>query len=356
MLPWLRDGYGNPGSLHRVGQRARQAVKAARAQVAALVGADPREVVFTSGGTEADNLALGGVTAMRPGAMVTSPTEHHAVLHTGERLSGAERHLRLLAVDGEGRVDLDSLDEALRAPTALVSVMFGNNETGVLQPVAEIAHRCEAAGVPFHCDAVQASGHVPLDATTCPATLVALSAHKLGGPKGVGALVVRGDAKLTPQVTGGSQERGLRAGTENVAAIVGFGRACELARASVDTEVPRLAALRRRLEDGIRERVPETWVNGGGVNRLPHIASVGVAGVDGEGILYGLDAEGICVSTGSACTSGVADPSHVLRAMGQSPAEARGAVRFSLGYENTEADIDRVLNVLPRVVQELRGQ
>lgn len=355
MLPWLRDGYGNPGSLHRVGRRARQAVKTAREQVAALIGADPREIVFTSGGTEADNLALAGVPAKRTGGLVTTATEHHAVLHTARRLATSKCPVDELPVDRDGLLELDALRYALDNETALVSIMHGNNETGVLQPVDAIAASCREVCVPFHCDAVQAVGHVPVDVSTWPVDLLSLSAHKLGGPKGIGALFVRRGVDMAPQLTGGGQERKRRAGTENVASIVGFGAACERARKSMATSRARLEGLRERLESGILARVPDALLNGARTDRLPHIANIGFAGAEGEGILYGLDAEGICVSTGSACTSGVADPSHVLRAMGQSHVEALGAVRFSLGYDTTEADVDRLLNVLPRVVRELRG-
>ncbi len=354
MLPWLQEGYGNPGSLHRVGRRARQAVKIAREQVAALIGAEAHEICFTSGGTEANNLALAGSVAARGGRILTSAIEHHAVLHAAHRWSQPDSLPVVFSVDGQGLVDPSQISEALSPEIAIVSIMYGNNETGVIQPVDEIAASCHAAGVPYHCDAVQAAGHVPLDVASWPVDLLSLSAHKLGGPKGVGALYIRRDTPLNAHIVGGGQEQNRRAGTENVAGIAGFGKACQLARENMELSSSRLLGLRARLEDGVRARVPEVWVNSGQANRLPHISNIGVAHVAGEGILYGLDAEGICISTGSACTSGVADPSHVLRAMGQADDVALGAFRISLGFNTTEADIDRILNVLPRVIQELR--
>ena len=355
MLPWLRDGYGNPGSLHRVGRRARQAVNQAREQVAALIGAEAREIVFTGSGSEADNLAIAGTLGHRPGALITSSVEHHAVLHAAKRHADGRCPVEVLTVNVNGCIDPADLQEKLKAQVALVSIMHSNNETGVLQPVDEIARICKDADVPFHCDAVQSVPHLSIDVGTWPVSMLSLSAHKLNGPKGVGALFVRRGCSLDPLIAGGGQEGKRRAGTENVAGIVGLGCACDRLRKQRTQSVSPLIDLRRRLEAGVLQRIENVWVNGGAGERLPHVVNFGVAGVEGEGVLYGLDAEGICVSTGSACTSGVADPSHVLRAMGQSHGEALSAVRFSLGTGNTAADIDRVLNVLPRVVQELRS-
>lgn len=354
MLPFFRDQFGNPNSLHRAGRRTRRVIDEARAQVAALIGADPREIVFTSGGTESDNLAIAGMLHQRGGRIVTAAAEHHAVLHAARHWNREGAPL-IVPVDADGCLEAAALDEVLDGDVALVSVMQGNNETGVVQPVAEIGARCRARGVPYHCDAVQGAGHLPIDVASWAVDLLSLSAHKLGGPQGVGALYVRHGVRLSPQIIGGGQEKKRRSGTENVAGIVGFGAACALAAEEFSDANARRHRLRQRLEDGVRARVPDCWVNGGGATRMPHIANLGFAGVEGEGILYGLDAEGICVSTGSACTSGVPDPSHVLGAMGQSHEEALAAVRFSLGPDNTEADVDRVLNVLPRVIDELRG-
>lgn len=354
MLPWMSADYGNPGSLHRVGRRARQAVNEAREQIAALIGAEAREIHLTSGGTESDNLALLGVLDGQTGSLCTAPTEHHAVWHTARRCASKGVSLHEMAVDQAGRVQLDAFREDCPADTRMVSLMHGNNETGVLQPVEAVAQFCVERGIPFHSDAVQSAAHLPIDVGTWPVSLLSLSAHKLGGPKGIGALFVRRGINLTPLITGGGQERKLRAGTENVAAIVGFAKACERLRAGQEEMCERLTRLRARLEEGVLRRVPDCWVNGAEGPRMPHIVNMGFSGVEGEGVLYGLDAEHICVSTGSACTAGVADPSHVLRAMGQSHRDALSAVRFSLGVSTTEADVDRVLNVLPRVIQELR--
>jgi len=353
MLPYLRDHHGNPSSLHRAGKRTRSAVNKAREQVAALIGATPDEIIFTSGGTEANNLAISGTMRNRGGAMITAATEHHAVLHAARHWSQANPPVEL-PVNPSGLVDLQLLSENLEKQICLVSIMHGNNETGVLQPVGLIGSVCRTKGVPYHVDAVQSAGHVPIDVRGEPIDLLSLSAHKLGGPKGMGALYIRGGVALTPLMTGGGQEGMRRPGTENVAAIVGFGTACEIAQAELDAEADRLAALRQRLEQGIRARVANCWINGEAATRLPHIASVGLAGVEGEGILYSLDAEGICISTGSACTAGTVEPSHVLKAMGQTNETALSAIRISLGHQNTEADIDRLLNVLPRVLHELR--
>ncbi len=355
MMPWLREGYGNPGSLHRVGRRARQAVRDAREQIAALIGAEAREIHITSGGTESDNLALVGVFDGQPGTLYTSPTEHHAILHTAQRCAAHGVTVHEMVVDTAGQAEVEAMKAACPDNTRLVSLMHGNNETGVLQPVAEVADWCYDQGILFHSDAVQSAAHLPIDVATWPVSLLSLSAHKLGGPKGVGALFIRRGTPLKPLITGGGQERKLRAGTENVAGIVGFGKACELVRSRQAEVSQRLACLGARLQEGILARISDCWVNGVDVPRLPHIVNLGFAGVEGEGVLYGLDAEQICVSTGSACTAGVADPSHVLRAMGQTHGEALSAVRFSLGISTTEADIDRVLNVLPRVIQELRA-
>ena len=355
MLPWLQEGYGNPGSLHRVGRRARQAVNDAREQIAALIRAEPREIYLTSGGTESDNLALVGVFDDQPATLYTSPTEHHAILHTARRCAAHGVTVGEMEVDTAGRVGVEEFEAACPADTRLVSLMHGNNETGVLQPVDDVARYCYDKGILFHTDAVQSAAHLPIDVAAWPVSMLSLSAHKLGGPKGVGALFVRRATSLKSLITGGGQERKLRAGTENVAGIVGFGKACELLRTRQAATSEKLAALSARLEEGIAARIADCWVNGEGVPRLPHIVNFGFVGVEGEGVLYGLDAERICVSTGSACTAGVADPSHVLRAMGQSHTDALSAIRFSLGVSTTEADIDRVLNVLPRVIQELRA-
>jgi len=351
MLPYLREHFGNPNSLHRFGRASRHAIEDAREEVAALLNAESREIIFTSGGTEANALALAGAleAAPRGGAMVCSAVEHHAVGDTAAR-RGALR----VPVDTAGRVDLEALHALLHEDTPLVSVMFANNETGVLQPVEEIAAACGERGIQFHADLVQAAGKVPLDVRELSLDLGAISAHKLGGPKGVGASFVRHGLRFTPQLLGGAQERGRRAGTENVAGIVGFGKACALARAEMRENHARLEALRAHLAAGLLAAVPDCWINGGDAPALPHILNMGFEGVEGEALLLALDVEGIAVATGAACTSGAAAPSHVLLAMGQSHAHAFGAIRFSFGASTNAAEIARVLHVLPAIVARLR--
>lgn len=356
MLPYFSEHFGNAGSIHACGRKARAAMDRAREQVAALINADPRDVFFTSGGTEADNLAVQGVVAASQKLrkrVVVSAVEHHAVLHAVEHLEGVE--VRVAGVNSAGCVDLDAIMAQINLETALVSIMHGNNETGVLQPVKDIAVACDKQGIPFHTDAVQSAGKVPLDVRAVPVSLMALSAHKLYGPKGIGACFVRKNARIEPQMRGGAQERGRRAGTENVPAVVGFGVACELARQELEAESARLRGLRDRIEAGILATIPDARVNGAGAARLPHILNVGFRGADGESLILALDLEGIAVSSGSACTAGSLDPSHVLLAMGQSHEDAQSALRFSLGRDNTEADIDRVLEILPEVVQRVRS-
>jgi cysteine desulfurase len=357
MLPWFAERFGNAGSIHASGRAARAAVDRAREQVATLINADPREVFFTSGGTEADNLAIRGVLAAGTRRrVIVSAVEHHAVLHAADyirRYDGAD--VVVAGVDASGRVDPDEVAAQITGDTAVVSVMHANNETGVVQPVDRIAAVCAERGVPFHTDAVQSAGRIPLDVQAVPVGLVALSAHKLYGPKGIGACYIRKGVTIVPQAVGGAQERGRRAGTENVPAIVGFGVACELARAELAREAERLARLRDRLETGILAATPDARVNGARDARLPHVLNVGFPGADGESLILALDMEGIAVSSGSACTAGSLDPSHVLLAMGQSHADAQSALRFSLGRANTDADIDRVLALLPQVVGRVRA-
>jgi len=357
MLPWLREGYGNPGSVHRLGRAAHQAVDDARDQVAALINAEPRDVVFTSGGTEADNLALRGVFAASKGRrIIVSAVEHHAVLHTAEYLAKHEgADLKVAPVDGEGRVSPEAVEELLTGDTAIVSVMHANNETGTIQPVREIGVLCRERGVPFHSDAVQTVGKIPVDVTAMPLDLVAISGHKIYGPKGIGAFYAKRGTDFEPQAVGGAQEMGRRAGTENVSAIVGLGVACALAREELAAEHSRLATLRDKLEQGIIEMVQNTRVHGSRDDRLPHIVNVGFDCVEGESVLLALDMEGVAVSTGSACTSGSLDPSHVLLAMGMDYETAQSAVRFSLGRENTEEDVRHVLDVLPAIIERLRA-
>lgn len=365
MLPFLGEGaFGNPSSAHAFGRAARAALERAREQVAAAVGAEVSQVYFTSGGTEADNLAvLGSVLARRndrgsvAGAhLVSTPTEHKAVaaaLHEAEHLGA---RATIVPVDACGRLELGALDEALREhhrPT-LVTVMWANNEVGTLQPVGEIAQRCASAGVAFHTDAVQAFGKVPVDLHDLPWTAVSLSAHKVGGPKGVGALVVRDGAAFAPLVHGGSQQRGLRPGTENVPGIVGFGRAAELAAAERPVQGQAWRGMRDALQEAICTLVPDAVVHAAGAERVPNILNVSAPGTDSESVLMHLDLAGIAAASGSACTTGSVEPSHVLLAMGVPAALSAAGVRFSFGALSRAEDVPRVAEAYAGVVAKVR--
>ena len=357
MLPFLREHHGNAGSLHRFGRNCRRAVETAREQVAALINAEPREILFTSGGTESDNLAIRGIVEARDGAakrMVTTAVEHHAVLHTGESLARTNRvDLQIVGVDRGGLVDPDAVEALLGDETVLVSVMHANNETGVVQPLERIGALCRERGIPFHSDTVQSAGKLPLDVRKLPLDLAAISGHKLYGPKGIGALFVRSGTGIEPQAVGGAQERGRRAGTENVAGIVGLGRACELLSGELQSTSKQMEVLRDRLQEGALATVPDAGINGSTAHRLPNSLNMAFNDLDGERMMFALDQEGIAVSTGSACTAGSLDPSHVLLAMGQSHEHASSAIRFSLGRDNTEEEIDRVISLLPGLVEQL---
>jgi cysteine desulfurase len=358
MLPYFNEVFGNASSAHRWGRQARNALEQARDRLAASLGARRREVVFTGGGTEADNIAVLGRwrAACREGsrgAIVCSAIEHKAVAAAAKDAVSDGAALIVLGVDGEGRVDLGALDEALAAAPCVVSVMWGNNEVGTLQPVAELAERCRGSGVAFHTDAVQAFGKVRVRMDETPCDLLALSAHKIGGPKGVGALYIREGATVLPLSHGGGQERQLRPGTENVAAAVGFAVAAELAVREQEEEAARLRTLRDRLEAGLRERLPELVVNGGGADRLPHVLHVTIPDADQEGFVIGLDLEGVAASGASACQSGSVEPSHVLVAMGRSEPNT-ASVRLSLGRTTTEGDVARAVDVIPVVAERVR--
>jgi cysteine desulfurase len=355
MLPFLRDDFGNPSSLHWFGQRARGAVEEARAQVGELVAADPAEIVFTSGGSESDNAALRGATAKaRPprAGIVCTAIEHHAVLNAAKALGEEGRPLAIVRVGEDGVVDPEDLAACVGDTTALVSVMLANNETGVLQPVAEAARIAHARGSLIHCDAVQGAGKVVVDARALDVDLLTLSAHKIYGPKGVGCLYVRRGTPLAALVRGGGQERNRRAGTENVAGVVGFGAAAALARQSLPADAVRLAALRDRLEARLLA-IPGARRNGEGT-RVPNTTNVSFAGVEAEGLLIALDLEGIAVSAGAACAAGGVEPSHVLRAMGFPPERVQSSLRLSLGRGTTEADVDRAADVIAAVVARQR--
>jgi cysteine desulfurase len=360
MLPYLTSqAFGNPSSAHRFGRTARAGLEQARREVAQAVGAEPNQVIFTSGGTEADNLAIVGAALAareRGSAMcaVVSAIEHKAILaaaHAVCHLGGREV---VLPVDREGRVELDALDEALQERPAVVSVMWVNNEVGVIQPVAEIARRCCDAGVAYHTDAVQAFGKVPVNLATTTCTLATISGHKIGAPKGIGAMIVRDRKAVEAIIHGGGQQFGIRPGTENVAGAVALGRAATLAAAEQATEAERLRSLRDALADRLRAAVPDLIVNGEGAERAPHILNVAVAGADSEALLMHLDLAGIAASSGSACSTGAVEPSHVLVAMGVPRELALGAIRFSLGHESTTEDIARVAEAMPAVVAKVR--
>lgn len=361
MLPYLgEEVFGNPSSAHHAGRTARAGLDQARRQVAAAVGADPGQVFFTSGGTEADNLAvLGAALAGRAGGkpmrVAVSAVEHKAVLaaaHAVAELGGSEESI---AVGQDGLLNLELLDEALTRRPTVVSVMWVNNETGVIQPIAEIGRRCHAAGVLFHTDAVQAFGNLPLNVAELPCDLLTISAHKVGGPKGVGALLVRSRDTIHPLVQGGSQQGGLRPGTENISGAIGFGRAAELAAREQADHARRLAGLRSQLRDRLAEALPDLVVVGEASERVAHILNVCVPGADSQALLVHLDQAGIAASSGSACTTGAVEPSHVLIAMGLPRDLAIGAVRFSLGRTTTSSDIERVAQEFPRVVTRVRA-
>lgn len=357
MLPALGDSFGNPSSLHWFGQQARAAVDEARNQVATLIGATPAEIVLTASGTEADNTALRGVAGVSRGPrrkIVVSAVEHHAVLHTARALGEEGWPVEVVRVTPDGLVDLEELRAKVDETTALVSVMLANNETGLIEPLPEVVKIARERGALVHCDAVQAVGKIPVDVKVLDVDLLALSAHKLYGPQGVGALYVRRGTRLTALVRGGSQERNRRAGTENVAGVVGLGRAAAVARQDLAQEGRRLAALRDRLEARLLE-IPGARRNGEGP-RVPNTTNVSFEGVEAEGLLVALDLQGIAVSTGAACAAGAVEPSHVLRAMGLPPERVQASLRFSLGRATTEAHLDRVAQAVEACVAQQRKQ
>jgi len=357
MMPYFGESFGNASSVHGFGQEGRSAVESAREKVASLIGADPEEIIFTSGGTESDNLAIVGTAnaQVKKGRhVITSAIEHHAVLNTCTALAKAGFEATVLPVDGGGLVDPEELARSLRPDTVLVSVMTANNEVGVIEPVAELAAIAHRAGAAFHTDAVQAAGKVPLKVDELDVDLLTISAHKFYGPKGIGALYRRKGTRILPIMRGGHHERKLRPGTENVPGIVGMAAALELACGEMPREMERLRGLRDRLQVGIMNGIADVRLNGDPDHRLPHLLNVSIIGAEGESILLSLDAYGIACSTGSACTSGSLEPSHVLIAMGIPPEIAHGSLRFSLGRMNTGEDVDYVLEVLPTVVGRLR--
>ena len=357
MLPYMETIYGNPSSLHSVGQQAAEALQNARERIAACLNASPREIYFTSGGSEADNQAI--LSAARLGArkgkkhIISTAFEHHAVLHTLKKLEKEGFEIELLPVGTIGTITAQQVKSALRADTCLVTVMYANNEIGSILPIAEIGEVCREAGVLFHTDAVQAAGHVPIDVQAQHINMLSLSAHKFHGPKGIGVLYARQSVPLTSLIEGGAQERGKRAGTENLPAIMGMAAALEDACAHIDENARKVSALRDRLIAGL-SKIPHSALNGDPVNRLPGNVSFCFEGIEGESLLLLLDAKGICASSGSACTSGSLDPSHVLLAIGRPHEVAHGSLRLSLCEWNTDEDVDRILAAVPEVVAYLR--
>jgi len=359
MTKVLREDFGNPSSVHHFGQRAKSAIDHARSSVASLIGADTSEVVFTSGGTESDNFAIRGAAealdATRRRHLIATTIEHEAVLNTLKALARRGRPTTLLRVDATGIVAPDALKEALTDDTAVVSVLHANIEFGTIQPILELARIAHDRGALFHTDAVQTAGKVTVDVKALDVDLLSISAHKFYGPKGVGALWIRRGLRLLPVLTGGKHERSRRAGTENVAGIVGMGVAATLAAAKIDEEAKSMSTLRDRLEEGVLRAVPGTIVNGARSPRVPNTTNISFDRIEAESLLIALDLEGVAVSTGSACSSGTLEPSHVLKAMGFPPHRTQNSIRFSLGAANTEADVDRVIAILPGIVDKLRS-
>jgi len=358
MSPYFSDSFGNPSSIHSFGQEAKDAIEKSRNQVAALIGAKNDEIVFTGSGTEADNFALKGVALASQGKgnhIITSSIEHHAVLETCKFLEKQGFSVTYLPVDGYGMVDPNDVKKAITNKTAIISVMHANNEVGTIEPVAEIGNIAREAEIYFHTDAVQTVGHIPVKVNELDVDLLSISAHKLYGPKGIGALYIRKGTKISPFMHGGSQEKGRRASTENVPAIVGFGKAAEIAQQEMLEEVQKLTALRDRLIEGIFKSIEHTQLNGHPVMRLPNSVNFSINYVEGESILLNLDLAGICASTGSACSSSDLEPSHVLVAMGLSHLQTHGSVRFTLGKWTIAEEINQVINVLPDVISKLRA-
>jgi len=357
MKPFYLEDYGNASSIHALGQKARAAVEDARSQVADLIGAETGAIVFTSGGTESDNTALRGVAmALRSKGshIITTTIEHSAILHTCRQLEQEGFRVTYLPVDRLGLLSLDRLREAINEDTILISVMHANNEIGIIEPVKKMAVLARERGVLFHTDAVQTVGKIALDVGDLGVDLLSLSAHKFHGPKGVGALYVRGDVAMFPLLHGGSHERSRRAGTLNVPGIVGLGKTCELAKASLEDFGTRVRGLRDKLEQGIIEGIPDAFVNGSTTERVPHLSNISFRLIEGEALLIALDFQGVAVSTGSACSSGTVEPSHVLTALGGDRSRQKSAIRFSLGRVNNDEDIDYVLGILPKMVEKMR--
>ncbi len=356
MMPYLNDLYGNPSSMHTFGGQLHRKIEEARARVARLLGAEPEEIVLTSCGTESDNTAIMSAVESVPGKrhIITSRIEHPAVLNFCKHLARKGFRVTYIPVDKNGDLKMEEFIKAIDEDTAVVSLMYANNETGVLFPLAEIGAMLKERGIIFHTDAVQAVGKIPIDVRKLPVDMLALSGHKLHAPKGVGALYVRKGMRFHPYMIGGHQEHGRRAGTENVASIIGLGKACELASDNLYKEMACLKGLRDKLENALLKSCPDSRVNGNMEQRLPNTTNISFEYVEGEAILLRLNEFGICASSGSACTSGSLEPSHVLRAMGVPATAIHGSIRFSLSRYNTEAEVDKVIELMPGIIKELR--
>jgi cysteine desulfurase len=356
MLPYFSELYGNPSSMHFFGGQVQKKVNEARERAADFLGAEPSEIVFTSCGTESDNAAILGTLDSYPEKrhLITTRVEHPAVGNVCTYLSRKGYRVTELSVDGEGRLDLDELRESITDQTTMVTIMYANNETGVIFPIEEVGEIVKAKGIPFHTDAVQAAVKIPLDMKKSTVDILSISGHKLHAPKGIGVLYIRKGTKFSPFLIGGHQEKGRRGGTENVPYIIGLGKACELAKKNLDQENTQVKALRDYLEAKLLEKIPNTLVNGDRNNRLPNTLSVSFEYVEGESILLLLSDLGICASSGSACTSGSLEPSHVLRAMGIPFTAAHGSIRFSLSIYNTKEEMDYIIEHLPAIIQRLR--
>ena len=357
MLPYFTENYGNPSSIYDLGTKSKEAITKGREQIAEVLGAKSEEIYFTAGGSEADNWALKATFEAyknKGNHIITTKIEHHAILHTAEFLETKGVDVTYLNVDEFGKISLEELENAIRPETVLISVMFANNEIGTIQPIAEIGEIAKKHGVLFHTDAVQAVGHVPIDVEKLQVDLLSMSGHKLGAPKGIGAIYIRKGTRISPLIFGGAQEKKLRAGTENIAGIVGLGKAAELAVAEMEETTKKLTALRDKLIHGILESIPDSRLNGHPTDRLPGNCNIYFSYIEGESLLLLLDALGIAASSGSACTSGSLDPSHVLMAIGLPHETAHGSLRLTIDRENTEEQVDFILEKLPGLVQRLR--
>ena len=353
---FLEDKWGNPSSMYTFGGNVTQNIENSRKSVADLIRANPKEIVFTGCGTESDNTALYSALKTNPTKrhIVTSTVEHPAVIQFAQRFEKEGYEVTYIPVDSNGELDPKDVEKSIRPDTAIVSIMWANNENGVIFPIEEIANICKSKNVLFHTDAVQAAGKIPIDVSKIPINFLSISAHKLHGPKGVGALYIQKDTKFEPVITGGHQEKGRRAGTENVASIVGFGKACELAMEKTDHELNEIKNLRDRLESEIANTIPNTIFNSQNANRLSNTSSISFQGIEGEAILLMMNEDNICASTGSACSSGSLEPSHVLLAMGISKQDAHGTIRFSLSRYTTDKDINYLIEKMPPIIKRLR--